>query len=601
MKTIFKVADNIRYISEIEEFKNKLPKGILSKKMTDVGGSYSILNSPESYILVAPTRDLVDNKMDSKDNLYPVFGVMGGTSNSDFRIYAKQNNILKFIVTYDSLPKLLKWLEVIDINPYNINICFDEFHLLLSELGYRQKAVTKLLKEAQKFDHYTFMSATPIEEDFFTEEFKALPYTELDWGKTQVIHPVRIKTFQPYKATIALIDTYLKRDLKIPTTLTGEIEEVKELFIFMNSVKSIAQVIKNTALTNSQVKVVCANNERNIKTLGNIEISKAVGDNKRINFFTSKGFQGIDLYSEAGLIVVVSDASKKHTLVDIQTTLYQISGRLRSKVENKFKNRLWHFYSTGYTSMTKEEYKIWKEEQVAFGHELIKDFNIYDEVKRKAYAQRFDLDGDFCYYDEESGLFEYSEMKEKFSDYNFRLTQHIYNSGIQVRDAYIQAKIDPSIQHYMEFDNKILESVVTVSFSSLLEQYIELRSTRMDTELIERLEKEYPIFKEAYEKLGVKKLNSLKYNEKDIQDSLYDKSDLVKDNLFKLFLEKVGENNFISKKDAKNLLIDLAKELNIKSSVKTTDLKGSKLFELIESTKREGKSKLDGYILKQLN
>jgi len=601
MKTIFKVADNIRYISQIKEFENRLPLGIFSKKMTDVGGSYTVLNSPESYILVAPTRDLVDNKVASKDNNYPVFGVMGGTSNNQFREYIRNNSVWKIIVTFDSLPKLINWFNAININPYEINVCFDEFHLLLSEMGYRQTAIQNLISVATKFYHYTFLSATPISENFLTEEFKKMPYTELDWGKNQTIIPIRTKTVQPFKAVVRLIQQFNDGNLLLPTTTNGNIEKVEELFIFMNSVQGIAQVIKSAELTNDDVKVVCADTIKNSQILDGIEISTATGDNKRINFFTSKGFQGIDLFSTSGLVVVVSDASKKHTLISVENTLFQISGRLRSSVENKFKNRIWHFYSTGYTSMTEEEYQVWKAAQVKTAKDIVNDFNGYTIEKRRAYSQRLNLDGDFCYYNELTDVFEYSEMKEKFSDYNFELNQHIYKNGINIREAYLKAGIDPKYQEYRNYDDVVLKSIVTVSFQTLLEQYIELRNQRnADEDLIERYEKENPLFKDAYNRLGEKKINSLKFCKEAIEEALYSTNDSVRNALYESFIRKVGENNFISNADAKELLKNIASVLKIKGAMKVSDLSNVSWLEVIVTERRINGKQTKGIVIKRV-
>ncbi len=50
-----------RYLSELPEFQNGLPFGVINKTKTDVGGTYVAANCDSNYIIVCPFRDLVDS------------------------------------------------------------------------------------------------------------------------------------------------------------------------------------------------------------------------------------------------------------------------------------------------------------------------------------------------------------------------------------------------------------------------------------------------------------------------------------------------------------------------------------------------------------
>ena len=167
MKNTIIAEPHQKYLSDVLD---KLPLGILNKQQTNVGGSFMALNSPENYILVTPTKDLIDNKLSqSNSSDYTLFGIYGGTSRVAFKNYIRDNTLHHILVTYDSLPKLIKWLEALDINAYTYNILYDEYHLLLTEMGYRSQAIETLVRIATKFQHYTFMSATPIIEQFLPQ------------------------------------------------------------------------------------------------------------------------------------------------------------------------------------------------------------------------------------------------------------------------------------------------------------------------------------------------------------------------------------------------------------------------------------------------
>ncbi len=52
-----------------------------------------------------------------------------------------------------------------------------------------------------------------------------------------------------------------------------------------------------------------------------------------MNFFTSKCFQGCNLFTNNGLIIVVSDANRESMVTDLTSDLVQIAGRLRDNNE----------------------------------------------------------------------------------------------------------------------------------------------------------------------------------------------------------------------------------------------------------------------------
>lgn len=571
-----------KYLNEVI---TELPLGILSKTLTNVGGTFLALNYPDNYIIVVPTRDLIDNKLSNPSNSsYNLFGIYAGVSNRSFREYIKNNELHHILVTYDSLPKLISWLEVLGINAYKYRVLFDEYHLLITEMGYRSKAIENLVKVATKFKHYTFMSATPIREKFLPKVLADLPYTEIQWTNTKTIKPTRFNTHCVYKTTVRLL-TELKNGLKIDD------KTVEEIFVFTNTVIGIKQIIDSANLSPDEVKIVCADTIRNKQVLGDFEISKMTGSNKRFNFFTAKGFQGCDLFSKSGLCIVVSDSKRKHTLTDIQTTLYQISGRIRD-IDNVFADRLFHVYSTGYISQTEEDYLKEKQELMETAHQVIADQNSMTEQLRLRYKRMLNIESEFIVFNDETNLYEYSEFKEKFSDYNYELTQHIYNNGLSIRQAYVDSGIDPGKQQYTwneDKDVELVKRVTTVSFKTLLEQYIELKEVNEDLELIKQYELEHPIFKEAYNKLGVKGINSCKYIEDNIKERLYaiEASNSVE--MKNIVLDVFKPNVFYTLKESKEKLQKLYKELNINSKAKATDLETIVDVKYI-NTKINGKS-----------
>lgn len=565
MKNIIPTTADQKYLSDVLP---ELPIGILNKKLTNVGGSFVALNSPDNYLIVVPTRDLIDNKLaNPKNSIYELFGIYAGITKKELREYLVRNEKHHILVTYDSLPKLIKWLSELSINAYDYRVLFDEYHMLLTEMGYRSRAIESLVREAKNFKHYTFMSATPIPEKFLPKVLAELPYTEIKWTNTKLLIPTRFCSPNVYQTTVRLIN-------ELETGLNGI--EVKELFIFTNTVVGIKQILDSADLSPDDVKVVCAKTLRNEQTLGKYQVSTMTGENKKYNFFTSKGFQGCDLFSKSGLAIVVSDAKKKHTLTDIQTTLYQISGRIRD-VDNVFADRLFHIYSTGYVTQTREQYESEKKEIVADSLDVIQNNNNSSERVRIAYSKRGNMDDYFVSFNEETKILEYSDLKEKFADFNYELTQHTYTNGLSIRKAYEDNGIEAGIQNQTwlaDRDTQLVKRVTKIGFKILLEQYIELReqNNKEDEELITRYEFEHPIFKQAYNNLGKKAINSCKFNEKTIKEKLYSTSSTSMDAVKDMIEQQFKKGDQLSAKEVKAELQKIYDFLHIKSKAKASDI-----------------------------
>jgi len=134
----------------------------VNKTKTDVGGTYVAANCSSNYIIVCPFRDLVDSIAADNNNKYEVFKFYGGTKLSEFKAYLKEHSTYKVAVTYDSLYKVVKCIG--DKTKWKILI--DEYHLILEDMDFRENAIMDMINNVTKFDHYKFISATPLDEDY---------------------------------------------------------------------------------------------------------------------------------------------------------------------------------------------------------------------------------------------------------------------------------------------------------------------------------------------------------------------------------------------------------------------------------------------------
>ncbi len=98
------IPSGIKYLSEHKEL-NELPSNcIFNKGKVGCGGTTLALESKYNYIIAVPFISLIDSKI----NKYPnALGVDGYTTNKIIEDYNNREGIKKFIVTYNSLERLI--------------------------------------------------------------------------------------------------------------------------------------------------------------------------------------------------------------------------------------------------------------------------------------------------------------------------------------------------------------------------------------------------------------------------------------------------------------------------------------------------------------
>ena len=506
MKT---VKTDKRYLSEVF---NELPKGVINKKLADVGGTYLAASCNFNYIIVCPTRDLVDSIEADKNNKYPIFKCYGGTKQAEFNKYCKSNDIKKIAVTYDSFIKLTNWIDT----PNDYRVLVDEYHLLLQNMGFREEAINNLFNTINKYDYISYITATPFDCKYEIKQLRELDHYEIEWEREIKINTVRLKSPSPVKAITKIIMDFLKGELTAPDN-NGISTKVKELYIFMNSVTSIRQVCDTLDLKEDDVKICCANRIRNRKLIDKYDISSVTSPNKRINFFTSKCFQGCNLFTNNGLIIVVSDANRESMVTDLTSDLVQIAGRLRDNNEyhNCFRNFLIHIYSTKSDIMSDEEFEEMMNEKVEQAHILISGNSKLNDEESKAMLERLNLSNDVVTI--ENNRLVYSELKNNYFRYWQELRKS-YKDGISICGAYDKRFVISNQQYISDFEFKMAKKM-TVSYQQLIKDYYE--------DFNPEYELEYPEFKEYKKYLTLSNLSSLRFNKEKALKAIETKKEII--------------------------------------------------------------------------
>ena len=569
---------NARYLGELERFKDGIPFGIVNKTKTDVGGTYVAANCSSNYIIVCPFKDLVDSIAADKNNRYEVFKCYGGIREYQFRKYIKNNTTYKIAVTYDSLPKLIGWLSSTE----GWKVLVDEYHLILEDMDFRYDAINGLMEEIQKFKYYSFLSATPIDLDFEIDFLKQLPHYKVQWNGVTKITPIRYKVTQLTKGLARFIQIFLDEGISLPD-INGNVSKVEELYIFINSVTSIKQIADTLKLNPDDVKICCADRIRNNKLLGEYQIESVSSPNKKINFFTKKCFQGCNLFTNNGLIIVASDAYRTQTLVDISTTMEQIAGRIRinDEYQNIFRNVIVHLFSTNKNVISDEEFEMVMQDKEKEADKLLSGWSKLDKEERQTYIKRMSLDTELVSII--NGRMVYNNLKKQSFIYKQALRK-TYKDGISIRDSFMQSeKFELTNQNKWKDFNIKLAKAMTVSYEQLLKDYLDSPS--------ESYEQEYPEFPLIKRYLKESEMNTLRWNREKMLKAVEDKKQVDK-----VFLA-IYQPGFISNKDLKSKLKDEFGRLGIKLSPKATLIENCTLYNVEKASRKIDGKTVSGYEL----
>lgn len=174
-KEIIQAPENTTFL---REFITELPVNCLfDKGRTGCGGTTIAIENEIDTIIAMPYVNTIKNKQQQHLNL---LGIYQGVTEEEIIDYLDTHQIKKIAVTYDKLEFLIELLKGQGLNPYkDFFLLVDEWHILFNSYAFRNDAVKKVLKHSRIFDRVTYMTATPIEEEFILDELKGLPVKEV--------------------------------------------------------------------------------------------------------------------------------------------------------------------------------------------------------------------------------------------------------------------------------------------------------------------------------------------------------------------------------------------------------------------------------------
>ena len=212
-------------------------------------------------------------------------------------------------------------------------------------------------------------------------------------------------------------------------------------------------------------------------------------------------------------MIVASDAYRTQTLVDISTTMEQISGRLRcnSEYQNIFRNTMVHIYSTNDNIQSDEEFQEEMQRKEEDAAQLLSLQSKADESELEVLIRRVTVETDLLSI--EDGRLLYNEYKKQSFIHRHKIRQ-AYKNGkklIQTKQELIDNK------EYDKFDVQLARAII-ISYEQLLKDYLEHPSADYDDE--------NPEFRDFRLYLSEKEMNSCRWNKEKMMKVVKDKKKL---------------------------------------------------------------------------
>ena len=658
------VPRSIRFISEWSEFNfSKFPgKCIINKQLPGCGFTEYCIRSGENIILCSPRKMLLKNKWSQhKNEVYLVVNEMDKDSNIDKDLSKIDKSVVidnlvkeeistnseiykrlyheieeycmnrpyglgkKILVTYDSYRIVKDILEKLGWFNRFITV-IDEFQSILHDARFKSDTELKFMEYLKQSPTAYFVSATPMMDEYLEmlDEFKDLPYYELDWGSedtTRIIKPdldVYLMRTVGEKAS-EIIQKYLNNDFEsvvvlrngIPTRIISD-----EAVFYVNSVNHITSIIKKNNLTPEQCNILCSDTEDNKKkiqrrlgksfTIGEVPL-KGVKP-KMFTFCTRTVYLGADFYSLCARSFIFSDSNIDSLAVDISEDLPQILGRQRL-FENPWSNSAIFYYrsTANYREMKEEDFKNIIESKKKSTENLLLAYNTtldtvkYDLAKNyqkvaKSYNYKDDYvavnkiqtqDGNIILKPVLNNLVLVNEIRA------FKIQQIDYKDRFSVFSTIHNALSPDDIvnQEVSEF-LRVYTKLSTIHDKLKMLCEYGLSSDAIDIVLGQIADSDE--IKSYYTTLGSSKLKSLSYNSAKIKNHLgvvTFSQELLESSIYSEF--KVGDKITLS--DIKSRLEVLYKSINYDKVAKAKDLEN--YFEVKNSSIYENGKKVKCYII----
>lgn len=562
----------------------------IHKGRCGIGGTTLELKTERNTIIVVPTVGIIEDKeteLDEKGNIaYPdllcVYGEFLKEDIIDF--FLEDISFKKIIVTPDSLPKIIRASQEIGYEDelyMDFCIMLDECHSPITE-KFRTTMVA-LIEIFFRFDYKIVMSATPYQ--FNDPRFKALKeYT--------------ITFHEEYLGNILVINSPSVQQ-SIDHFIENQDKTSGNIHIFYNSVTEIAEVIKRNNLTNCNV--FCADEPKNQKTLGEayqfFKPKPITKEYKKINFYTTRYFEGWSLRDMKPTIILVTDVYKKHTKTGITNKGVQAIGRVRIDKNNPDSKPEGVYHITNHRkSLEFKSLEEFTKDYIIQAEYLVMEYNeLYLE-----YCTTRDIEP---LKEKKDVLLKYATINhEGIAELNYTKTDQLINedscneqfnhidyihnawnsAGFRTIEGYYY-KAKPIKENAQRITRKMLKSIYE-EFKVLEPQRgfrFFLGDENLDFKTLEEYKTKYPILYEAYKSLPESEVIRVDYKLRELEKLLILANNKDTDIAIKKLLDKyftVGQRYTID--EINNKLQEVYNYVGRKEKPNATHLKNNNWYEI---------------------
>lgn len=642
------VPFGIRYISDWSEMEggynlDHFPfPHIVDKKIPGCGFTEYCLRNDMDLILCSPRKILLENKESQhqgevfyfKNELDPELRVdidLLGKPNEKFKkvltdeelkkigyeynqvvddLYGRLGDYIamrrsqrlpvKILVTYDSFRHVRDFLTINMREIYKgFQVVVDEFQSAFVDSRFKSSTELEFLYHLQGTQRLCYVSATPMIDTYLDrlDEFKNLPYYELNWEKEDPLRVVKpdlkvrsCKSINPVACNI--IAKYKAGEFEVLPIRheDGSVENVesREAVFYVNSIKNICGIINKAGLTPEECNILCSNNTDNEKKLQAGLHSKKwkIGKvplkgepHKMFTFCTRTVYLGADFYSTNARTFVLSDANIDSLAVDITLDLPQIMGRQRLH-ENPWKNRGELYYKL--LGKTKEQTRAEFEEnlrrKIKATNNLLGIYDKGDQCEKSALAKRYKMLADSYHYREDFlavNSHAGSDLVPVFNNLVMIAEERAYDiQQIDYKDRFAVFSQLANVQMTHDTSNKIIQFLE--EFDSLKGFTNKMRllceSDLLPQELDAVLSQIHTDYSKYYMSLGPERCKAQGYNVTRISKEYNDAFSVNRDNLAEEIYNTFQVGEAYSRSDVKEKLSDIFQRCNVNKSPKATIL-----------------------------
>lgn len=496
-----------QYLSDV--MKEIPSNSILSKRIPGCGATTLELNTDRSSIIIVPNIPVIVSKCIKYPNL---LGVFEKVTQDHIIQYLRNNRTYKIMTTPESLGKVKAACEKCNIDIYSdFFLLMDECHQIVKDVDYRPDIVAPM-NDFFKFHHKALVSATPIG---FSD-----PRFEKNYFKV-----IEVAAEYNYRQDITVTHTY-----NIAKAVENYLKNHDgTICFFLNSVVEIYSLMKQFNLLEEST-VYCAPKSRNNKLKGEYGFTNAysewtAGTMKKYNFFTGRFFTAFDLELEykPDVVMITDPYIAEQSILDIDTDCIQICGRFRNGI-----NSATHIYRNNPDIVVKSREQIeWEISAHEFAYNTIN--TLYNSADSKDHRFAFKSALESLPFRK----FQYKDFTKNWfaidNEINDVLVEGKYQSRIFIIEWYYNCHFFNPTFDYCKYNvddekMKIIRGARSVKdkrrkIVQMLSE-IEDPASEYALDFINEMRKIDSFIVDAYMVLGKKKIESLKYSQKNINEAI---------------------------------------------------------------------------------